>query len=68
MRRPSAFKKSDVVRVINAVQAAGLEVARVEVRPSLIVVVPRHTNESSTPIGSNEWDEVLNGNAPAEVR
>jgi hypothetical protein len=69
MRRPSTFKKSDVVRVMNAVQAAGLEVARVEVRPDgLIVVVPRNTNEGGTLVGGNEWDELLNGNAPAEVR
>ena len=53
----------------NAVQAAGLEVARVEVRPDgLIVVVPRNTNEGGTLVGGNEWDELLNGNAPAEVR
>ena len=66
---PFPFKKSDVVRVMNAVQAAGLEVAWVEVRPDgLIVVVPRNTNEGGTLVGGNEWDELLDGNAPAEVR
>ncbi len=70
MRGPSAFKKSDVVRAMTAVQAAGLEVARVEIRPDgLIVVVPSKRNETtSPPDDGNDWDELLNGKAPAEVR
>ena len=69
MRRPSTFKKSDVVRIMNAVQATGLEVARVEVRADgLIVVVPGKPGDVGTPAGDNEWDELLNGEHQASVR
>jgi hypothetical protein len=66
MRRPSAFRQRDVTRLTRAVQEAGLEIARVEVnREGVIVVVPGKPDDL---VVGNEWDEVLNGNAPAEVR
>ena len=69
IRRPSAFRGSDVTRLTRAVQKAGLEIARVEVnREGVIVVVPGKPGEISALVVGNEWDEVLNGNAPAEVR
>jgi hypothetical protein len=41
MRRPSAFKKSDVTRATKAILAAGLDIARVEIaKDGGIVVVP----------------------------
>jgi hypothetical protein len=69
IRRPSAFRGSDVTRLTRAVQKAGLEIPRVEVnREGVIVVVPGKLGEISALVVGNEWDEVLNGNAPAEVR
>jgi hypothetical protein len=67
MRRPSTFKKSDMIRFIKAVQAAGLEVARLGVnRDCLIVEVLGKPNAGSTEV--NEWDEVLHGDASAQIR
>ena len=41
MRRPSAFKKSDLTRAVKAVQSAGLDIARVEIaKDGTIIVFP----------------------------
>ena len=59
MRRPSIFKKTDVTRATKAVRAAGLDIARVEIKEGVIVVVPRYPLER--PSGEaelNEWDNV----------
>lgn len=60
MRRPSIFKKTDVTRATNAVRAAGLEIARVEInKEGVIVVVPRYPLEQpSGEAEANEWDSV----------
>ena len=68
MRRPSTFKKGDLVRLVHAVQAAGrLSVRRVEVRPDggMIVVVPggpgevdntAEANDGLTPLGESQMN------------
>jgi hypothetical protein len=60
VRRPSIFKKTDVTRATNAVRAAGLEIARVEInKEGVIVVVPRYPLERpSGEAEPNEWDSV----------
>jgi hypothetical protein len=69
MRRRCTFRKTDVMRATKAVQATGLQVARVEVWPDgLIVVVPGKPSDIRTPAGDNEWDELLNGEHSASVR
>jgi hypothetical protein len=52
-----SFKQSDVVRLLKAVRAAGIE-ARVEVDPASgkLTVTSVREVETSTP---NAWDEVL---------
>jgi hypothetical protein len=66
MRRPCAFKKTDVVRATRAVLAAGLEIARVEInsKDGKITVVPGKADAAAP---ANPWDEVL-GDAENEKR
>jgi hypothetical protein len=67
MRRRCTFRKADLIRATKAVQAVGLEVARVEVsREGLIVVVPCKLSDNATK--PNEWDEVLHGKTSIAVR
>jgi hypothetical protein len=58
MRRPCAFKKTDVMRATRAVLATGLEIARVEInsKDGKITVVPEKTDAGAP---ANPWDEVL---------
>jgi hypothetical protein len=66
MRRPAAFKKTDVTRATRAVCAAGLEVARVEIEKDgrLVVVIGKQKALDISPDGEqNPWDQVLNNAA-----
>ena len=61
MRRPSAFKKSDVTRATKAIVAAGLDIARVEIaKDGAIIVVPGKPDHAAPEDNEerNEWDEV----------
>jgi hypothetical protein len=66
MCRPCLFKERDVTRAAKAVLAAGLEIARVEIRKDGgIIVVPGKPGDVS---GSelNPWDQVID--APEQKR
>jgi hypothetical protein len=53
MRRPSRFKKTDVIRAPKAILAAGLEVARIATgKDGGIFVVPRAASKESEPESS----------------
>jgi hypothetical protein len=58
VRRPLIFKKRDVTRATNAVRAAGLEIARIEItKDGVIVVVPGKPIElMGVATESNEWE------------
>ena len=58
MRRPSHFKKTDVIRATKAVRAAGLEVTRVEInKDGAIAVFSGKPIDLSNPKAEpNEWD------------
>lgn len=55
--RASAFRQSDVARVIRGAQAAGLTVASIEIDPNGKIVA--RFGEGATSASVNEWDEVL---------
>jgi hypothetical protein len=56
MRQPPAFRQSDVTRTVKGMQAAGLDVARVEIgRNGAIVVVSRF--EAAREGSDNSRDE-----------
>ena len=61
-RSKSAFRQSEVTRLIRAVQAANEHVARVEIADGKIVIITGKPNEAKS---ENEWDEVFeNGHDP----
>jgi hypothetical protein len=57
-RAPSAFRKGDVTKAVEAVRAAGIRIARVEIETGKIVIVtadaPGANGEGRG--GPNEWD------------
>jgi hypothetical protein len=60
-RGPNTFKQHDVTRAVRAVQAAGVEVARVEVdKDGKIVVIagkPQQQPQSPADTAANAYDE-----------
>jgi hypothetical protein len=55
-RAPATFKQVDVVRMIRAARAAGLEVARTEVSPDGKIVLVHKTESSAAPLAPyDEW-------------
>jgi hypothetical protein len=58
-RGKQKFKQRDVARAIRAVQAAGLEVGRVDIAPDgTITIRPGKPEPTETESKRNEWDEV----------
>jgi hypothetical protein len=61
VNRPHAFKHRDVVRIVKAARAAGVNVDQVTVDPHTgKITVAQGENAPATP---NAWDEVLSTDA-----
>ena len=68
MRRPSAFKKTDVTRATRAVLDAGLPVASVEFKDGGFAIIPGNPMAPAQSEPPNEWDEVLTNGATSKIR
>jgi hypothetical protein len=58
--RACTFRQRDVTRAIRAVQAAGMEIARVEIDKvgKIVIITSDPTDHPSDSRGENEWDRV----------
>jgi hypothetical protein len=54
---PSSFRRTDVKRAVQAVQAAGLKVARVELHGSKVLIIPAGDEEVDD--SNNSFDKIL---------
>jgi hypothetical protein len=70
MRRPSTFKKADLVRATKALQAAGLDIASVAFSRDGFVIVPGQPGGVCNPVqpvaSDPVFNELSNGTAPAD--
>jgi hypothetical protein len=64
-RRKSAFRQSDVTRLLRAAKAAGVKV-RVEIEPGKLIAVPM--DDVGGTEGRNEWDEDVDGADQTKIR
>jgi hypothetical protein len=55
---PSTFRKNDIKRGVQALESAGIKVARVEVQPGKIIFVPQ-SSATDKPAAENETEIVL---------
>jgi hypothetical protein len=53
---PSTFRKADIKRGVEALKSAGLKVARVEITPGKIVLVPKDGEAGEVATAPNPWD------------
>ena len=59
-RGPSAFRQRDVTRAVQAVQAAGLKVARVELHGGRVLIIPADDESAEVADDSNNsFDKIM---------
>lgn len=55
---PSNFRRTDVKRAVQAVQAAGLKVARVELHGGKVLIIPAN-DEAVEDDSNNSFDKIM---------
>jgi hypothetical protein len=59
-RGPSAFRQREVTRAVQAVQAAGLKVARVELHGGTVLIIPASDESAEVADDSNNsFDKIM---------
>jgi hypothetical protein len=66
---PSNFRRTDVKRTVQAMQAAGLKVARVELHGGKVLIIPANVTPVNTSdagdgaiTAKNDWDSIYDQN------
>ena len=59
-RAPSTFRQQDVTRAVNAVTAAGVHIARIEIDKAgkIIIIAADAADQPAQKLEANEWDRV----------
>jgi hypothetical protein len=62
---PSNFRRTDVKRAVQAVQAAGLKVARVELHGGQVLIIPANDESAEAADDSNNsFDKIMRKSGP----
>jgi hypothetical protein len=56
---PSNFHRTDVKRAVQAVQAAGLKVGRVELHGGKVLIIPADEEGSAADDSNNSFDKIM---------